>query len=130
MKSVKQLYNENRVYVWITIAVLSLIIVAMFGWPLYRVWQQGLEGKAALNRAEQERQILVMQAKAEKEAAKERADAIKIVGAAAQKYPEYRYQEFMGAMGEALIKGEFEKIVFIPTEANIPITEAGRTIHP
>jgi len=104
-----------------------VIIILMVSLPLYSVWQQGLSGKAALTKAEQTRQIIVEQARAEKDSAELRADAIEIVGAAAQKYPEYRKQEFMGAFAEALNNGNIEKIIFVPTEAQIPITEAGRT---
>ena len=99
----------------------------MAGCPPYLVWEQGLTGQAELRRAEQNRQILVEQARAEMESAGLRATAIATVGQAAKDFPEYRYQEFLGAFGEALTKGNIEKIVFIPTEANIPITEAGRT---
>lgn len=109
------------------ITLVLLIALMMAGCPPYLVWEQGLTGQAELKRAEQNRQILVEQARAEKEASKFRAEAIEIVGQAAKDFPEYRYQEFLGAFGEALTHGNVEKIVFIPTEANIPITEAGRT---
>lgn len=108
--------------------VVALIAGMMFGMPIYRVWQQGLRGEANLARAEQERQILVEQARAERDAAVLRAEAIEIVGAAARDFPEYRVQEFIGAFGEALQNGNIEKLVFVPTEANIPIVEAGRTV--
>jgi len=95
----------------------------------YTVQQQQLVGEAEFVRAEQNRRILVEQARAEKDAAKLRAEAIQIVGQAAKDFPEYRYQEFLGAFGEALQSDAVDKIVFIPTEANIPITEAGRTAN-
>lgn len=112
----------------IAAVVVALIAALMFGMPIYRVWQQGLRGEANLARAEQERQILVEQARAERDAAILRAEAIEIVGAAARDFPEYRVQEFIGAFGEALQNGNIEKLVFVPTEANIPIVEAGRTV--
>lgn len=93
----------------------------------YTVQQEQLVGEAEFVRAEQNRRILVEQARAEKDAALLRAEAIEIVGQAAKDFPEYRYQEFLGAFGEALQSDQVEQIVFIPTEANIPITEAGRT---
>jgi regulator of protease activity HflC (stomatin/prohibitin superfamily) len=85
--------------------------------------------EAKLERAEQERLILVEQAKAEKESAQFRADAILIVGKAAKEFPEYRYQEFLGAFAEALQNGDIDKLIFVPTEAQIPITEATRSIE-
>ena len=104
----------------------SIIIALMFGIPKYTVWQQELSGKATLARASQERQVLIEQAKAEKESAVIRADAIAIVGKAAKEYPEYRLQEFLGAFAEALQSDKIEKIIYVPTEANIPIMEATR----
>lgn len=111
-------------------ALAWLIIVftvgGLVGCPQYNVWQQGLAGEAELARADQNRKILVTQAQAEMEAAKLRADAIEIVGEATQKYPEYRQQEFIGAFGEALKSGAIEQIIYVPTEANIPVMEATR----
>jgi regulator of protease activity HflC (stomatin/prohibitin superfamily) len=107
---------------------LFLVFSGMAGCPIYNVWQQGLAGKASLERAEQERQIQVMQAQAERDSASLRSEAIKIVGQAAKDFPEYRYQEFLGAFAEALQNGDIDKLIFVPTEANIPITEAGRSI--
>jgi regulator of protease activity HflC (stomatin/prohibitin superfamily) len=110
----------------LVIGIVVLIVIILWGWPVYNVWQQKLAGEAALARANQQRQILVAQARAEKEAAELRADAIKIVGAAATEYPQYRIQEFIGAFAEAMNNGKIEKIIYVPTEANIPIVEAGK----
>lgn len=120
--------GEASVGLLIGFGVLFLVlVVAAFAFigPQYRVWQQGMEGEAKLMRAKQERQILVTQAQAEKDAAQLRADAIAIMGGAAQKFPEYRQQEFMASFGEALREGNISQIVYVPTEANIPIMEAG-----
>lgn len=107
----------------------AMIIAIMGFYPVYNVWQQGLKGEAALARAEQDKKILVEQAKAEKESAQLRADAINILGAAAQKFPEYRQQEFIGAFAEALQNGTIDQIIYVPTEANIPMMEAGRVAN-
>ncbi len=101
------------------------ILLFMFGWPHYKVWKQGMDGQAALAEAEQSKMIQVQVAKAELESAKLRAEAIKLVGQAAKDYPEYRKQEFIGAFGEALRDGKIQQIIYVPTEANIPIVEAG-----
>ena len=112
---------------WVVIGVfVFLFLYAILLKPYLRVWQQEQEGKASLARANQERQILITQATAEKEAATERAEAIKIIGEAAQKYPEYRQQEFMGAFAEAIQKENINQIIYVPTEAGLPITEANR----
>ncbi len=94
----------------------------------YTVKTERLQGEAEYVRAEQNRRILVEQARAEKDAAVLRAEAIQIVGQAAKDFPEYRYQEFLGAFGEALQSDSIDKIIYVPTEANVPVTEAGRQV--
>ena len=99
----------------------------------FKVWVAGYDvkkarliGAAELAKAEQNRKILIEQARAEKESASLRAEAIMIVGQAAKDFPEYRQQEFIGALGDALRDGNISQIMYLPTEAGIPITEAGR----
>ncbi len=121
--------KNSKMIVLATLASIMVLGGLAFGVPVYRVWQQGLSGKAKLQRQQQERKIIVEQAKAEKDAAGLRADAIRIVGKAAQDFPEYRYQEFLGAFAEALTNGDIDKLIFVPTEAQIPITEATRTVE-
>jgi len=106
--------------------VLAVVLAGglLWGVPQYNVYRQTLKGQANLQQAEQERQILVEQAKAEKESAELRARAIEIVGQAAKDFPEYREQEFMGAFAEALQNESVSKVIFVPTEANVPIVQA------
>lgn len=108
--------------------LLFLIIIGLVMWvlPQYNVWSQNLSGQAALKKAQHTKQIMIETAKAEVESATLRAQAIAIVGEAAKTYPEYRHQEFIGAFGEALKDGSIHQIVYVPTEAMIPITEAGK----
>ena len=120
--------NPRAFFRMFVIFIVSIIVMIsfMFGLPVYGVWKSGLSGEAKLRSAEQTKKILVQQAQAEKDAAQLRADAIKIMGQAAKEYPEYRQQEFMAAFGEALREGNINQIVYVPTEANIPIMEANR----
>ena len=122
-------YWLTRIVIAIVIGITINTIFTMAIKPVWTVWQQGLMGQAALKKAEQEKLILIEQAKAEVEAATHRAKAIEIVGAAAAKYPEYRLQEFMGAFADALQSDKIDKMIFVPTEAQIPILEAGRSIR-
>lgn len=112
----------------IFMSIIVIICLAMVGCPQYNVYSSRLSGEAALARAESTKKVLVTQAQAEKDAASLRAEAIKIVGQAAKDFPEYRQQEFIGAFGEAMQNGKIEKIIYVPTEANIPIIEASRNI--
>jgi regulator of protease activity HflC (stomatin/prohibitin superfamily) len=103
-----------------------VIILGMAGCPQYNVYSARMDGEATVARANGAKQALVAQAMAEKESAQLRADAIKIVGQAAKDYPEYRQQEFIGAFAEAMQSGKISQIIYVPTEANIPIIEANR----
>lgn len=110
----------------ITLIGIILTLSLLIGIPLYNVWNQGKVGEAALKRAESEKQIMIETAKAELESAKIRAEAINVVGKASKEFPEYREQEFIGAFGEAIKSGQIEQIIYVPTEANIPIIEVNR----
>lgn len=119
--------GEGEVFILLVIvSVVMAVGLMMWILPTWNVWRQGLSGEAALKKAQQTRQIIVEQAKAEKEAAQMRAEATAIVGKAAQEYPEYRQQEFIGAFAQALESGTISQIIYVPTEANIPIMEAGK----
>lgn len=54
------------------IAVLGLIFI---GGPQYNVWQQGLAGRAELQKAEFTRQVAVLEAQAKKDSAQQLAEA-------------------------------------------------------
>lgn len=113
--------------------LLGLIILPAWGCPHYNVWQQGMEGEAELARAKQNRQIKIAEAEAEQESAKlhakaeiERAkgvaEANKIVGDSLKGHDEYlRYLWITG-----LESGPNREVIYVPTEASLPILEAGR----
>lgn len=117
--------------------VIGLIAMGLLWSPLVGPWSQERRGMADLREAQQNRQILIEQAEAqrqvavlkaqgEKDAAELQAEAIGIVGKAAKDFPEYRQQEFIGAFADAMKAGTVGQIIYVPTEANIPILEAGR----
>ena len=122
---------EDSKIIWFwTVRILGtgaiLLAAVMAGCPQYGVYKQRLEGEAILAHSNSAREVQVRQAQGEKEAASLRADAIKIVGQATKDFPEYRQQEFIGAFAEAVKEGTINQIIYVPTEANIPITEARR----
>ncbi|KKK52905.1 hypothetical protein LCGC14_3100200 [marine sediment metagenome] len=98
--------------------------------PIYNVWSKELSGKAQLKEAEWNRQITVQEAQATKESAQLLADAeaIRAKGVA----------EANEIIGESLKNNEAylrylwinglhdgsSEIIYVPTEANLPILEA------
>lgn len=114
------------------VGVLLLVAFMLWSIPMYRVWQKELSGRAVLKEAEWSRQVRVEEANAEYEAAKllrkaevERArgvaESIGIVGDSLENNEAYiRYRWVEGLHND---NGE---IIYVPTEANLPILEAGR----
>lgn len=118
--------GEGEVGLVLTLAILVLILFGLYLWisPHYRVWSASMEGQAIFAKAEFSKKAQIEQARAEKESALLRSEAIQIVGKASKDFPEYRHQEFIGAFSEALKEGNIDQIIYVPTEANIPIIEA------
>lgn len=115
--------------------LIGLVGLGMWGCPQYNVWQQGLAGQAELARAEQNRQIRINEGKAKAEAAAFEAEAeiARARGVAEanqiiadqlggpESYLRYRYILMLEETG-----GKGRETIYIPTEAGIPILEAGR----
>lgn len=104
--------------------VFGIICFVFWVIPQYNVYRARMAGEAILANAEASKKVLIEQAKAEKEAAVLRSEAIKIIGDVAKQYPEYREQEFIGAFAEALKEGKMQQVIYVPTEANVPIIES------
>lgn len=126
---------NKKVKDWLfnTLALVAIVLLAgggiwagLWGVGQVRIMLAHAAGKARMVEAEQSRQVLVITAQAEKDAATAQAQAIATVGAAAQAYPEYREQQFISAFGDALKEGKINQIIYVPTEANIPLLEAGK----
>src|SRR5690554_4219671 len=67
--------KNPKTLITIIISTGILIIALMFGLPLYNVWQQEMAGKAEMAKAEQNRKILIEEARARLEAEKLNAQA-------------------------------------------------------
>lgn len=92
-----------------------------FGYPQYKVWEQRKAGEAALAKATQDRQIKVQEAEAEQEAASKQAEANRILGESIRQYPESMEQKWVEA-----IEKTSNQVIYLPTEASVPITESAR----
>lgn len=117
-------------------ALFILIAIPMIIWPQYKVWEQGQKGRAELARATQNRQIAIevakaklesagLEAKAEIERAKGVAEANKIIGDSLKGNEAYlRYLWINGLQSD----GHTPQVIYVPTEAGLPILEAGRAV--
>lgn len=114
---------QSRVILSVSSLVLFLGISAAvaFGYPQYKVWEQSKAGEAALAKATQDRQIKVQEAEAEQEAASKQAEANRILGESIRQYPESMEQKWVEA-----IEKTSNQVIYLPTEASVPITESAR----
>lgn len=117
----------------IVCVILVIIAVSMLILPQYRVWQQAKEGEAALAKAEQDRQIAILEAKAKRESAEALAEAEVIRAQGIAKANEIIGQSlnnneaYLRWLWIDSLKETDGQIIYIPTEAGLPITEATRT---
>lgn len=117
--------------------VVGLIAVAggLYGCPQYNVYNQKLAGEAELARAESNRKIAIAEAEAKKESAKAlseaeiiRAEGVakanSIIGDSLKNNEAYLRYLYITGLNETDDKGN--KIIYVPTEAGLPILESGR----
>jgi uncharacterized protein YpmB len=130
----KQAREKRLASQWIGIIlfiIVAIIVSIMALYPRYRVWSQEMEGRAEFAKAEQNRRIKIeearsnleaekLNAQAEVERAKGAAEAIKIEnGALSEKYIQYLWVRQQSTLND-------KTVIYIPTEANLPILEANR----
>jgi hypothetical protein len=114
--------------------LMFLIGAGLYGCPQYGVYSQRLQGEAELARADFNRQVAVREAQAKKDSAQLLADAevLRATGVA----------KANAIIGESLKNNEAylkylwitdvagnnrsPSVIYVPTEANLPILEAGR----
>lgn len=113
------------------IAAIVFVVTLAFAIPKYNVWKQEMKGKAEFAQAEQNRRIKIEEAKANLEAeklnaqaeierAKGAAEAISIEnGSLTPTYIQYLWVRQQNTSTN-------NKIIYIPTEAGLPVLEAGR----
>ena len=128
-------YEVTKFMVYLVI----VIVIFIFSWcsfisPYLHVWHQSMLGQAELARAESNRQIATLEAMAKKESAKSLADAEviraegvakanKIIGDSLEGNEGYlRYLWIQGLQTNNM------SVVYIPTEANLPIMESTRML--
>ena len=117
------------------VAVISAIVVIgavtlFVGGPVYNVWQQGLAGRAELQKAEYTRQVAVLEAQAKKDSAQQLADAEviraegvakanQIIGNSLKDNREYLQYLYITGLEEGSNKGNVT--IYVPTEGGMPV---------
>lgn len=116
------------------IGIATLIGIGMWGLPKYNVWERTLAGEAQLKMAEQNRKIKVAEAESLEEAAKHLANAEvtraegvakanQIIGKSLHENEAYLRYLWIQQLDAANMQ-----VIYVPTEANLPILEAGKRV--
>jgi hypothetical protein len=124
--------NDGAAVGFVIVIALFLIVGGCFGYPQYNVYQQRLEGEAELEKQKYEKQVAVQGALAKKESAGLLADAEvlraegvakanKIIGDSLKNNESYLRWLWIEHMSDSK-----KETIYIPTEAGLPILEAGK----
>jgi hypothetical protein len=115
----------------ILVALGLLVLAGVFVvFPLYGVWQQGMAGKAELQKAEYTRRVAVLEAQAkadsaskyaEAEVARARgvAEANRIIGQSLENNKAYLQYLYITGIQEGSEKGN--RTIYVPTEGGMPV---------
>jgi len=116
----------------VTVMAVLFLVLLVWGYPRYKIYSQALRGEANLREQEWSKKVAIEEAKAAKESAelyaeaevaraKGVAEANEIIGNSLQGNEVYiKY-----LMAETL-KDKDIKLIYVPTEAGLPILEANR----
>jgi regulator of protease activity HflC (stomatin/prohibitin superfamily) len=128
--------SNVKLGILISLGIILLSAFCMWVFPVYAVWQQRLAGQAMLAHAEYSKEVAVAEAKARMEAAVLLAEAEvnravgvakanKIIGESLKENEDYlRYLWIIDVAGSNVDK----TVVYVPTETNLPILEATRSL--
>jgi hypothetical protein len=136
MNHLRRAASETTITFFLGAAGLLFIFCVVGGgcyaWPKYNVYEQEKAGEAELAKADSNRKIAVLEAIAKAEAAKSlaqaeitRAEGVaqanKIIGESLRNNESYlRY------LWVQSLQDKSKEVIYVPTEANLPILEASR----
>jgi regulator of protease activity HflC (stomatin/prohibitin superfamily) len=117
----------------IALLLLSVSVSGCGIWPPYHVWESEMDGKAELSKAEYNTKVAVQEALAKEQAATHlasaeiaRAEGVAkanaIIGDSLKNNEAYLRWLYI----EGLKENPNAQIIYLPTEAGLPILEAGR----
>ncbi|WP_199119719.1 hypothetical protein [Pedobacter sp. ASV28] len=129
--------NVTKIFVPAVLFILIVIVCLMYGLPKYNVWQQEMAGKAEMAKAEQNRRILVEEAKARLEAeklnaeaeierAKGMAEAMRVEnGTLSATYNQYLFIRTLEKLAD---KGSLPQIIYVPSQGLTPIMDLNKAL--
>lgn len=121
----------------VSIVLLAVVVgIALVGMPTYNVYSKQMKGKAAYEEAVQNRRIRVLEAqaaldsaeltaKAEVARARGTNEANRIMAESLGGPDNYLRWAYINMLQETAGQGD-RQVIYIPTEAGLPILEAGR----
>ena len=125
--------NNSTLIILLTIVGIGVLSFIFWGAPKYRIYRQTLRGEANLREQEWVKKVAIEQAKAEKESAVLKAEAEvarargvaeanTIIGESLKNNEGYLRYLWINQLAQ----GEGKEVIYVPTEAGLPILEAGK----
>ena len=119
----------------VSLSVVGVLCLGLWGCPQYNVYEQRLAGEAELAKAEYSKQVQVREAEGRLAAAAKLAEvevaraggvakANQIIGDSLRNNEDYLKYLWITDLTS---NNRSPSVIYVPTEANIPILEAGRT---
>jgi hypothetical protein len=110
---------------FVVIVLCGLIVLGMWGCPKYTVYKAEYSGRAIMAEAEYGRKALVVEAEAKRDSEIKRAEGVaqanQIIAQSLKGNDDYLRYLWIQTLSE-----DDKTVVYIPTESNLPILEAGR----
>lgn len=122
-----------KIVKWVVAILLLIGILLMAGCPYYNVYVQEMSGRATLREAESSRQVKTLEAQATMESARSLA-AAEVTRARGAAEANHILQNSLGGPEgylrylqiQAFHENTTARLIYVPTEGGLPITEAGR----
>lgn len=120
---------------WVIVGIIiciALVVLGMWGCPQWNVYSQKMEGEAILAHAQSSREVAVAEARAKMESAEmlAQADTIRAHGVARSNeiigHSLRENEAYLRWLWISELKDTQGQIIYVPTEAQIPILEAGK----
>lgn len=129
----------ETIFVCIGVLVAIIVLWSLVGYPKWRVWAAHQQGLADLAQANNEQQIQIAEAKARYQAAELNkkaaiieaeavAEQVAKIGKELTTHDLYLKWQWIKMMEDTHSEDDQRTVVYVPTEANIPILEARRKV--